>query len=83
MSRQLLQFYARHLIHIVLAKIIISMSFSQYSPVGRVCAGVRARVCVCVIVKRPKLPPCAVDGRSRNPLYHYYIHCYTLSRKAI
>ena len=21
-----------------------------------------------VIVKRPALPPCAVDGRSRNPL---------------
>ena len=29
-------------------------------------------VCVCVvsvIVKRPVLPPCVVDGRSRNPLY--------------
>ena len=25
-----------------------------------------------VIVKRPVLPPCAVDGRSRNPLYYYY-----------
>ena len=36
----------------------------------------RAYVCVCVcftrIVKRPVLPPCAVDGRSRNPLYYYY-----------
>ena len=43
------------------------------------------RVCVCVvvvivvvavvvsvIVKRPVLPPCAVDGRSRYPLYYYY-----------
>ena len=32
-------------------------------------------VCVCVvsvIVKRPVLPPCVVDGRSRNPLYYYY-----------
>ena len=30
-------------------------------------------VCVCVvsdIVKRPVLPPCVVDGRSRNPLYY-------------
>ena len=42
-----------------------------------VCVCVRAcvRVCVCVCVcvfsvsvKRPVLPPCAVDGRSRNPL---------------
>ena len=35
----------------------------------------RACVCVCVvsvIVKRPVLPPSAVDGRSRNPLYCYY-----------
>ena len=33
----------------------------------------RARVSVIsVIVKRPVLPPCAVDGRSRNPLYDYY-----------
>ena len=34
-------------------------------------------VCVCVvsvIVKRPVLPPCAVDGRSRNPLYYYYYY---------
>ena len=32
-------------------------------------------VCVCVvsvIVKRPVLPPCVVDGRFRNPLYYYY-----------
>ena len=32
-------------------------------------------VCVCVInviVKRPVLPACAVNGRSRNPLYYYY-----------
>ena len=33
------------------------------------------RVCVCVIVKRPVIPPCAVDGRSRNPLYYHY-HYY-------
>ena len=25
--------------------------------------------------KRPVLPPCAVHGRSRNPLY-YYCYCY-------
>ena len=33
-------------------------------------------VCVCVvsvIVKGPVLPPCVVDGRSRNPLYYYYM----------
>ena len=32
-------------------------------------------MCVCVvsvIVKRPVLPLCVVDGRSRNPLYYYY-----------
>ena len=30
-------------------------------------------VCVVsVIVKRPELLPCVVDGRSRNPLYYYY-----------
>ena len=30
-------------------------------------------VCVVsIIVKRPVLPPCVVDGRSRNPLYYYY-----------
>ena len=34
-----------------------------------VCMGVGA---VRVIVKRPALPPCALDGRSRNPLYYYY-----------
>ena len=29
---------------------------------------------VSVVVKRPALPPCAVDGSSRNPLccYDYY-----------
>ena len=40
-----------------------------------VCVCVRVRVCVCVvsvIVKRPVLPPCVVDGRSRNPLCYYY-----------
>ena len=33
------------------------------------------RVCVSivsVIVERPVLPPCVVDGHSRNPLYYYY-----------
>ena len=36
-------------------------------------ACVRACVHVCVVsvlVKRPVLPPCAVDGHSRNPLYY-------------
>ena len=32
-------------------------------------------VCVVsIIVKRPVLPPCVVDGRSRNPLYYYYYY---------
>ena len=31
-------------------------------------------MCVCVIVKRPVLPPCDVDGRSRNPLHYYYYY---------
>ena len=31
-------------------------------------------VCVSVIVKCPVLPPCAVDGRSRNSLYYYYYY---------
>ena len=35
-------------------------------------AGGRGGGGVRVIVKRPALPPCAVDGRSRNPLYFYY-----------
>ena len=52
-----------------------------------VCARARARVCVCVcvcvsvvsvIVKRPVLPPCAVYGRSRNPLYCCYYYCVGL-----
>ena len=44
-----------------------------------VCVRARARACVsaslcvcCVIVKCPVLPPCAVDGRSKNRLYYYY-----------
>ena len=44
-----------------------------------VLACVHVCVCVCVvsvIVKRPVLPPCAVDGRSRNPLYYYYDYYY-------
>ena len=30
---------------------------------------------VSVIVKRPVLPLCVLDGRSRNPLYYYYYYC--------
>ena len=40
-----------------------------------VCVYVCVCMCVCVvsvIVKRPVLPPCVVDGRSRNLLYYYY-----------
>ena len=44
------------------------------------CTCVRACVCVIsVIVKRPVLPPCAVNGRSRNPLYHYYYYYAVLT----
>ena len=48
-------------------------------------AWVCACMCVCmsvvsVIVKRPVLPPCVVDGRSRNPLYYYY---YSVIQKFI
>ena len=36
------------------------------------------RACVVsIIVKHPVLPPCAVDGRSRNPLYYYYFEAGT------
>ena len=42
-----------------------------------------AQVCVCVclsvasvVVKRPALPPCAVDGHSTNPLYYYYMQFF-------
>ena len=38
-------------------------------------------VCVCVvsvIVKRPVLPPSAVDGRSRNPLYYLMNFAFSL-----
>ena len=31
---------------------------------------------VSVILKRPVLPLCVVDGRSRNPLYYYYYYYY-------
>ena len=44
-----------------------------------VCVSVCVCVCVCVVsatVKRPVLPPCAVDGHSRNPLYYYYYYYY-------
>ena len=40
-----------------------------------VCACMRECLCVCVvsaIVNGPVLPPCAVDGCSRHPLYYYY-----------
>ena len=50
------------------------------------CACVRACVCVCVgsvNVKHPALPPCAVDGRSRNPLYYYYYYYYYLPVKNV
>ena len=43
-----------------------------------VCVCMCVCVCVCVvvvsvIVKCPMLPPCAVDGHSRNPFYYF---CY-------
>ena len=44
-----------------------------------VCVCMHVYVCcvlvsvVSVIVKRPVLPSCAVDGHSRNPLYYYYV----------
>ena len=31
-----------------------------------------------VIVKRPVLPPCVVDRRSRNPLYYYYYYFHMI-----
>ena len=37
----------------------------------------RIHVCMCfvsVIVKHSVLLPCAIDGRSRNPLYYYYYY---------
>ena len=43
-------------------------------------------VCVCVvsvIVKRPVLPPCVVDGRSRNPLYYYYYYLSSWKGQAL
>ena len=33
---------------------------------------------VTVIVKHPVLPPCTVDGRSRNPLYYYRLRLFVL-----
>ena len=38
----------------------------------RACVRACVRYGVSVIVKRPVLPPCGVDGRSRYPLYYYY-----------
>ena len=46
---------------------------------ARARACVHACVCVCVIVKRPVLPPSVVDGRSRNPLYYVVIGTVTRS----
>ena len=46
---------------------------------GCVCVCVCVCACVCVvsvIVKRPVLPLCVADGRSRNPLYYYYYKCF-------
>ena len=43
-------------------------------------------VCVCVvsvIVKRPVVPPCVVDGRSRNPLYYIYVKKITNKKSCI
>ena len=68
--------------------IIISKLFFTALPIPSsdaecVCLCVCVCVCVCVsvsvvsvIVKRPVLPPCAVDGRSRNPLYYCYYYYY-------
>ena len=42
------------------------------------CVRACVRACVVsVIVKLPALPPCVVDGHSRNPLYHYHYQCVT------
>ena len=50
-----------------------------------VCVCVCVYVCLSVIsvtVKCPVLPPCVVDGRSRNPLYYYiYIKIKIAQRK--
>ena len=58
--------------------IIISKLFFSAVPIPSsdavcVCVCVRVSV-VSVIVKRPVLPLCVVDGRSRNPLYYYYYY---------
>ena len=53
---------------------IISKLFFTAVPIpssDAVCAWVCVSV-VSVIVKCPVLPPCAVGGRSKNPLYYYY-----------
>ena len=55
--------------------IIISELFFTAVPIPHPthkCVHACMRACVCVvsvIVKHPVLPPCAVDGHSRNPLY--------------
>ena len=68
--------------------IIVSQPFftavsipSSYTQVC-VCACMRVCVCMCVsvvsvIVKHPVLPPCAVDGRSRNLYYYYYVYLWS------
>ena len=55
----------------------LSDLLQSYTPTSqlRVCVCVCVCVCLCVIsvtVKCPVLPPCVLDGRSRNPLYYYY-----------
>ena len=62
--------------------IIIIITKNKECHTHIMCAHITVCVCVCVcvcvisvIVKRPVLPPCVVDGRSRNPLYYYY-SCY-------
>ena len=64
--------------------LIISKLFFTAMPIpssSAVCACVCVCVCVYVIsvvVKCPVLPPCAVGGRSRNPLYYYYYYAVLL-----
>ena len=57
------------------------LAFSKHSCQGAKVQELTVCVCVCVcacvvsvIVKRPVLPLCVVDGHSRNPLYYYYYY---------
>ena len=57
--------------------VTISKLFFTAMPMSFVwCMKVCVCVCVCVsvIVKHPMLPPCVVDGCSRNPLFYYYTY---------